>query len=114
MLNKLEQVSGATLMALDKLPGIHADLVHTDSEWEKWDFAKLREAIRLWTRGNPVDTKSNEIRVNSKIRSGIDHANSTKRMDKISIPKNAFTVGMRVTNHRNVKRLLKLKKEEHY
>ena len=60
MLNKLEQVNGATLMTLDKLPGIRVDLVRTDAEWEKWDFAKLSEAIRLWTRRNPVDTKSNE------------------------------------------------------
>ena len=59
-LNKLEQVNGATLMTLDKLPGIRGDLVRTDPEWEKWDFAKLSEAIRLWTRRNPVDTKSNE------------------------------------------------------
>lgn len=59
-LNKLEQVNGATLMTLDKLPGIRVDLVRTDAEWEKWDFAKLSEAIRLWTRRNPVDTKSNE------------------------------------------------------
>lgn len=60
MLNKLEQVNGATLMTLDKLPGIRGDLVRTDPEWEKWDFAKLSEAIRLWTTRNPVDTKSNE------------------------------------------------------
>ena len=59
-LNKLEQVNGATLMTLDKLPGIRVDLVRTDAEWEKWDFAKLSEANRLWTRRNPVDTKSNE------------------------------------------------------
>ena len=59
-LNKLEQVNGATLMTLDKLPGIRGDLVRTDPEWEKWDFAKLSEAIRFWTRRNPVDTKSSE------------------------------------------------------
>ena len=41
-------------------PGIRGDLVRTDPEWEKWDFVKLSEAIRLWTRRNPVDTKSNE------------------------------------------------------
>ena len=59
-LNKLEQVNGATLMTLDKLPGIRGDLVCTDPEWEKWGFAKLSEAIRLWIRRNPVDMKSNE------------------------------------------------------
>ena len=94
-LNKLEQVNGATLMTLEKLPGIRGDLVRTDPEWEKWDFAKLSEAIRLWTRRNPVDTNQmRETRVNGEIRSGIDHANSTKRVEKISIPKNAFNVGL--------------------
>ncbi|CAH3142568.1 unnamed protein product, partial [Porites lobata] len=51
-------------------PGIRGDLVRTDPEWEKWDFVKLSEAIRLWTRRN-------HIRVNGETRSGIDHANST-------------------------------------
>ncbi|KAK2557532.1 hypothetical protein P5673_020284, partial [Acropora cervicornis] len=47
-------------MTLDKLPGIRGDLMRTDPEWEKWDFAKLNEAVRLWTRRNPIDTKSHE------------------------------------------------------
>ena len=59
-LNKLEQVNGATLMTLDKLPGICGDLVRTDPDWENWDFAKLSEAIRLWLRRNPADTKPSE------------------------------------------------------
>lgn len=59
-LNKLEQVNGAALMTLDKLSAICGDLVRTDQEWEKWDFAKLSEAICLWTRRNPVDNKSSE------------------------------------------------------
>ncbi|KAK2558947.1 hypothetical protein P5673_018572, partial [Acropora cervicornis] len=42
-LKRLEEVNEATLMTLDKLPGIREDL-----------------AIRLWTRRNPIDTKSNE------------------------------------------------------
>ena len=46
-LNKLEQVNGAVLMTLDKLPSIRGDLVRTDPDWESWDFVKLSEAIRL-------------------------------------------------------------------
>ena len=42
-------------MTLDKLPAIR-DLVRTDPDWESWDFAKFSEAVRLWTRRNPVDT----------------------------------------------------------
>ena len=59
-LNKLEQLNGAPLMTLDKLPGIRGDLVRKDLEWEKWDFAKLSEAIRLWTRRNSVEDKPSE------------------------------------------------------
>ena len=47
-------------MTLDKLPGIRGDLVQTDPDWEKWDFAKLSKAIRLWLRRNPADIKSSE------------------------------------------------------
>ena len=49
-LNKLEQVNGAVSMTLDKLPAIRGDLVRTDPDWESWNFAKLSEAVRLWTR----------------------------------------------------------------
>lgn len=41
-------------MTLDKLPGIRGDLVRTDPSWENWIFDKLTEALRLWTRRNPI------------------------------------------------------------
>ena len=28
--------------------------MRTDSKWEDWDFAQLSEALRLWTRRNPI------------------------------------------------------------
>ena len=59
-LNKLEQVNGAVSMTLDKLPAIRGDLVRTDPDWESWSFAKLSEAVRLWTRRNPVETNQRE------------------------------------------------------
>lgn len=43
-------------MMLDKLPAINGDLIRADPEWENWDFAKLSEAVQLWTRRNAVDT----------------------------------------------------------
>ena len=61
-LKKLEQVDGAVLMTLDKLPSIRGDLVRTDPDWESWDFVKLSEAIRLWVRRNPVDTTARNER----------------------------------------------------
>ena len=47
-------------MTLDKLPAIRGDLVRTDPDWESWDFAKLSEAVRLWTRRNPMDINQRE------------------------------------------------------
>ena len=54
-MKKLSTVDGNVAMTLDKLPAIRGDLVRTDPEWEKWDFAKLSEAVRLWTTRNPID-----------------------------------------------------------
>ena len=59
-LNKLEQVNGAVSMTLDKLPAIRGDLVRTDPDWQSWSFAKLSEAVRLWTRRNAADTNQCE------------------------------------------------------
>ena len=58
-LNKLSQVDGAVAMTLDKLPAIRGDLVRTDPDWEKWDFIQLTEALRLWTRRNPITENAN-------------------------------------------------------
>ena len=54
-LKRLEGVNGAVPMTLDKLPSIRGDLVRTDPEWEKWDFAKLVEALNQWCRRNPIE-----------------------------------------------------------
>ena len=43
-------------MTLDKLPGIRGDLVRTNHLWESWNFLKLCQALRLWTRRDPLDS----------------------------------------------------------
>ncbi len=60
-LGKLSQVNGNVAMTLDKLPAIRGDLVRTDESWESWDFVKLTEALRLWTRRNPVERRSGKL-----------------------------------------------------
>ncbi len=40
-MNKLSQVDGAVAMTLDKLPAVRGDLVCTDPDWERWNFAQL-------------------------------------------------------------------------
>lgn len=57
-LGRLEQVNGAVSMKLKKLLEIRGDLVRTDPEWEKWDFSKLSEAIRL--KRNPSNSNTTE------------------------------------------------------
>ena len=42
-------------MTLDRLSRIRSDLVRTDPEWENWHYVKLTEALRLWTRRNPIN-----------------------------------------------------------
>ena len=54
-MGKLEQINGNVAMTLDKLAGIRSDLVRTDPEWEDWDNNKLTEALKLWTRRNPIN-----------------------------------------------------------
>ena len=53
-MGKLEQVNGYVAMTLDKLPAIRGNLVRTDPLFENWTFDKLAEALRHWTRRNPI------------------------------------------------------------
>ena len=54
-LKKLETVNGYVSMTLDKLQALRGGgLVRTEPNWEDWDFAQLSEALRLWTRRNPI------------------------------------------------------------
>ena len=56
-MKKLDQVNRAVALTLEKLPAIRGDIVRTDPDWECWNFAQLSEAIRLWTRRKPVESK---------------------------------------------------------
>ena len=40
-------------MILDKLPGIHTDLIRIDEDWQEWTFPQLVHALRKWTNTNP-------------------------------------------------------------
>ena len=53
-LGKLQDVKGYVRLALDKLPGIRADLVRLDDDWQDWEFTQLIEAVRKWCERNPV------------------------------------------------------------
>ena len=53
-LKLLHEVNGMVSLTLEKLPTIRGDLVRNDPDWETWDFIKLTEALRQWTRRNPM------------------------------------------------------------
>ena len=77
-LKRLEGVNGAVPMTLDKLPSIRGDVVRTDPEWEKWDFAKLVEALNQWCRGNPIDKPAVPDEEYTKKREKLYHVNRPK------------------------------------
>ena len=52
-MRKLNEIKGYVRNALDKLPGIRADLVRLDDSWQDWGFCELVEALRKWTERNP-------------------------------------------------------------
>ena len=53
-LKSLHEVNGMVSLTLEKLPTIRGDLVRNDPDWETWDFVKFTEALRQWTRRNPM------------------------------------------------------------
>ena len=59
-LKKLDAVNGTVSMTFEKLPNIRGDLIRNDSKWEEWNYVQLTEALRLWTRRNPVEAKQSD------------------------------------------------------
>ena len=47
-------------LTLDKLPGIRADLVRLDEDWQEWTFSQLVDSLRNWTIRNPKIISSSE------------------------------------------------------
>ena len=39
-------------LTLDRLPGMRADLVRLDDNWQEWDFCQLVDSLRRWTERN--------------------------------------------------------------
>ena len=59
-INKLKKINGYVRLTLDKLPGIRADLVRLDNNWQEWDFAKLVDSLRRWANRNPKNILNND------------------------------------------------------
>ena len=45
---------------LRKLPGIRADLVRLDDNWQEWDFCQSVDSLRRWTERNAKTAGNHE------------------------------------------------------
>ena len=59
-MGKLNEIAGYVRITLDKLPGIRADLVRMDDDWQEWGFSQLIEALRKWCERNPVQSSGSK------------------------------------------------------
>ena len=55
-MGKLGVVRGNVALTIDKLAGIHEDLVCNDDDRQNWDFVKRCDALGSWIRRNPVES----------------------------------------------------------
>lgn len=58
-MGKDKDIRGYVRLNLDKLPGIRANLVRLDEDWQDWGFSHLVEALRKWCERNPVPLDGN-------------------------------------------------------
>ena len=66
-MKKLKDIQGYVRWTLDKLPGIRADLVRLDDNWQEWDFCELVNSLRRWTERNPKTAGNPEKTLEEKI-----------------------------------------------
>ncbi len=80
-MGKEKEIRGYVRLTLDKLPGIRADLVRLDDEWQDWGFPQLVEALRKWCERNPVPVDSHKDGKFGRHDRGGDRSFQTKQED---------------------------------
>lgn len=55
-MGKLGDVRGNVALTIDKLAGIHGDLVRNDDDRQNWDFVKRCDTLGSWIGRNPVES----------------------------------------------------------
>ena len=68
-MGKEKDIRGYVRLTLDKLPGIRADLVRLDDNWQEWRFPKLVEALKNGWERNSVPLDGNHGRRDKRKRS---------------------------------------------
>ena len=64
IMGKVKEIGGFVRVTLDKLPGVRADLLRLDDNWQEWGFRELIESLRKWCDCNPIhsdDRKSDQL-----------------------------------------------------
>ena len=61
-MGKEKDIRGYVRLTLNKLPGIGADPVRLDDNWQEWGFPQLVEGLRKWCERNPVPLDGNHGR----------------------------------------------------
>ena len=68
-MGKTKEINGYVRVTLDKLPGVRADLVRLDDDWQEWGFPQMLEALRKWCDRNPLPSSSADQSSNDRIPS---------------------------------------------
>ena len=80
-MGKETEIRGYVRLTLDKLPGIRADLVRLDDDWQEWGFPQLVESLRKWCERNPVPLDSHRGGNFGRNGKGGDRTYQTKQED---------------------------------
>ena len=81
-MNKLKEINGYMRLSLDKLPGIRADLVRLEDNWQEWDFAKLVDSLRRWTERNTKNILNNDPKYK---RENVFHSKEQKQTPRACV-----------------------------
>ena len=63
---KLREINGYVRVTLDKLPGIIADLVRLDDDWQEWTFPQMLETLRKGCDRNPLHSYDQPVKLRDR------------------------------------------------
>ena len=69
-MGKLREINGYVRVTLDKLPGIIADLVRLDDDWQEWTFPQMLETLRKGCDRNPLHSYDQPVKSRDRLWGG--------------------------------------------
>ena len=95
----MRDIKGYVRLTLDKLPGIRADLVRMDDNWQEWDFPKLVESLRKWADRNPKTIHDSEKHEKYK-RENVSQIKEQESKNRESNPKTSAGIYCEKLGHK--------------